>query len=352
MSSPRVNLTDLTSCGGCASKAGPAWLEAAVAPLQGLFNAERFPDLLVGLSVADDAAVYKVSRTTSLVATVDFFAPLVDDPQTYGAIAAANAMSDVFAMGGEVAFALNVAAFPKDLDPTVVSEVLAGGAQKVAEAGGVIAGGHTIWDEEPKYGLCALGFVETRNLLSKAGLRAGQYLYLTKPIGTGTILSAAKGELPDRSVYDGAVASTLRLNRGSAQRAGKAGLRAGTDVTGFGLLGHLWEMASRSGVAVEVSASAVPLLPGARTLSRAGVPTSGAGRNRDWVGKNVAMDDGVGIDVAALLFDPQTSGGLLLGCSPAKAARLEALFAEDGEPLWRIGRVRAGPPSIRVTNGS
>src|SRR6185437_4977122 len=207
-----IRLTELTSCGGCASKAGPGWLEAVVGPLAGLFDAERFPSLMLGLSVADDAAVYSLSRTSALVATVDFFAPLVDDPETFGAIAAANAMSDVYAMGGEVAFALNVAAFPQDMDPEVASQVLRGGAGKVAEAGGVIAGGHTIWDDEPKYGLCVLGFVHPRKLFGKANLKPGQQLYLTKPLGTGTILSGARGDAGDVESYNAAIESMLRLN--------------------------------------------------------------------------------------------------------------------------------------------
>jgi len=343
-----VRLTELTSCGGCASKAGPGWLESVVGPLAGLFDPERSPDLMVGLSVADDAAVYSLSRTSALVATIDFFAPLVDDPHTFGAIAAANAMSDVYAMGGEVAFALNVAAFPQEMEPNVASEILRGGADKVAEAGGVVAGGHTIWDEEPKYGLCVLGFVHPRKLFGKANLKAGQVLYLTKAIGTGTILSGARGDAGDVESYDGAVASMLRLNRRAAQIGSQAGIRAGTDVTGFGLLGHLWEMASRSGVAVTVCAEAVPLLRGARALSNAGVHTGGEGRNRDWVGGNAVIDSDVPGDLASLLFDPQTSGGLVLGCPRRKAATLEASFEAAGEPLWRIGGVHAGPPSIQV----
>ena len=343
-----IRLTELTSCGGCASKAGPAWLEAVVGPLAGLFDAERFPSLMLGLSVADDAAVYSLSRTSALVATVDFFAPLVDDPETFGAIAAANAMSDVYAMGGEVAFALNVAAFPQDMDPEVASQVLRGGAGKVAEAGGVIAGGHTIWDDEPKYGLCVLGFVHPRKLFGKANLKPGQQLYLTKPLGTGAILSGARGDAGDVESYNAAIESMLRLNRRAAQIGSAVGVRAGTDVTGFGLLGHLWEMASRSGAAVDVWAESVPLLPGARHLSEAGVHTGGEGRNRAWVGDNAVIDPAVPAEVAALLFDPQTSGGLVLACSRRKARQLEAAFAEAGEPLWPIGQVRAGPPVLRV----
>lgn len=319
-----------------------------LSPLSGLFEQDDHPNLLVGLGVADDAAVYRIDAKTAVVATLDFFAPVVDDPYTYGAIAAANAMSDVYAMGGEVVMALNIAAFPEDLPPAVQREILRGGFEKVREAGGVVAGGHTVWDKEPKFGMSVLGLVHPRRILSKSGLRAGDVLYLTKPLGTGMILSAARNHRDGEGWVTGAIASMLRLNRHASHLAQAAGLRAATDVTGFGLLGHLWEMAERSGVAVSVEGAAVPLLPGARDCSASGVHTGGEGRNRDWVGENVRIDQGINRDVAALLFDPQTSGGLLLACPAHKAGALEADFAADGEPLWRIGRVRAGPPAIAV----
>ncbi len=320
-----------------------------LSPLTGLFEQEHNAALLMGLGVADDAAVYRISAKTAVVATLDFFAPVVDDPFTYGAIAAANAMSDVYAMGGEVVLALNIAAFPEDLPVAIQTEILRGGATKVAEAGGVIAGGHTIWDKEPKYGLSVLGLVHPRRIFSKGGLRAGDILYLTKPLGTGTILSAAKarGEGVDDSA-GAAIASMLRLNRHAAHLAAAAGVRGATDVTGFGFLGHLWEMASRSGVAVEIAAAAVPLLPGAMECSADGFHTGGESRNREWVGTHVSFAPGVNADVAALLFDPQTSGGLLIGCSPRRAEAMEAAFARDNEPLWRIGRVRRGDSGIAV----
>jgi selenide,water dikinase len=319
-----------------------------LSPLASLFNREHHPNLLVGLGVADDAAVYRINAKTAVVATLDFFAPLVDDPYTYGAIAAANAMSDVYAMGGEVVLALNVAAFPEWLAAETVTEVLRGGAEKVAEAGGVIAGGHTIWDEEPKYGLSVLGLVHPGRILSKAGLRPGDVLYLTKPLGTGTIVSATRQGKARAAWLEGAIASMLRLNRHASHIARAHRLRAATDVTGFGLLGHAWEMSLRSGVALEIDAGRVPLLQGARECSAIGVHTGGEGRNREWAGPYVAMAGGVDTDTAALLFDPQTSGGLLLGCAGRKAAALEAAFAADGEPLWRIGKAVKGDPAIFV----
>lgn len=319
-----------------------------LSPLAGLFEAARHPNLLVGLGVADDAAVYRINATTAVVATLDFFAPVVDDAYTYGAIAAANAMSDVFAMGGEVLFALNIAAFPESLLPAQQTAILRGGAEKVAAAGGVIAGGHTIWDVEPKYGLSVTGVVHPGRILSKAGLRPGDVLYLTKPLGTGTILSAAKNQGDGEGWVAAAIGSMLRLNRHASHLAQRARLRAATDVSGFGLLGHLWEMVSRSGVAATIDAGGVPMLPGARECSASGVHTGGEGRNREWAGPHVAMAPGIDPDVAALLYDPQTSGGLLLGCPARRAKAMEAAFAADGEPLWRIGRVTAGTPGITV----
>lgn len=319
-----------------------------LSPLNGLFDAERYPALLVGLGVADDAAVYRINATTAVVATLDFFAPVVDDAYSYGAIAAANAMSDVYAMGGEVIFGLNIAAFPQDLPVAIQTEILRGGAEKMAEGGAVVAGGHTVWDPEPKFGMSVLGLAHPKRLFTKAAVRPGDVIYLTKPLGTGTILSAAKnGKAPD-GAEAAAIASMLRLNRHASHLAKAAGLRAATDVTGFGLLGHLWEMCERSEVAAELEAAAVPLLPGAIECSAAGVHTGGEGRNREWVGGQAMFAEGVAAEVAALLFDPQTSGGLLLACAARKAAALEAAFAGDGEPLWRIGRARAGAPGISV----
>ena len=319
-----------------------------LSPLTGLFNREHHPNLLVGLGVADDAAVFRINAKTAVVATLDFFAPVVDDAYTYGAIAAANAMSDIYAMGGEVVLALNIAAFPEDLPAATQTEILRGGAEKVAEAGGVIAGGHTIWDREPKYGLSVLGLAHPRKLFIKNGLRPGDILYLTKPLGTGMILSAGKNHRDGDGWVAGAVASMLRLSRHASHLAHGANVRAATDVTGFGLLGHLWEMAGRSGVVATIEASAVPLLAGARECSASGIHTGGEARNREWAGPHVSFEADVDEPTAALLYDPQTSGGLLIACRPRQAKRMEAAFAADSEPLWRIGRVAAGEPSIVV----
>jgi selenide,water dikinase len=300
------------------------------------------------MGVSDDAAVFRVNARTAIVATLDFFAPVVDDPYTYGAIAAANAMSDVFAMGGEVVLALNIAAFPEDLPVAVQAAILRGGAEKVAEAGGVVAGGHTVWDSEPKYGMSVYGRVHPARILRKSALRPGDVLYLTKPLGTGTILSAAKQRRADERWVEAATDWMLRLNRHAMHLARAARLRAATDVTGFGLLGHLWEMCQRSGVAAEVEGAAVPFLQGAIECSAMDVHTGGEGRNRAWAGPHVTFAPAIEPARAALLFDPQTSGGLLLACPARRAKRFEASFARDGVPLWRIGRAREGPAAIRV----
>ena len=239
-------------------------------------------------------------------------------------------MSDVYAMGGEVVLALNVAAFPEDLSSEVAAEIIRGGAEKVAEAGGAVAGGHTIWDDEPKFGLSVLGLANPSRLLRKAALRPGDRLYLTKPLGTGVILSSTGSGSGDPAWLDGAIDSMLRLNRH------------------FGLLGHLWEMVERSGVSATIDASALPLLPGALESAAMDAHTGGEGRNRDWVGDNLTVGPRVSPGLAALAFDPQTSGGLLLACPARKAKALEAAFAADAQPLHPIGRVRAGEPGIEL----
>ncbi len=320
-------------------------LAQVLSPLRTMFDRERHPGLLAGLEAADDAAVYRLNGTTAVVSTIDFFAPVVDDPYTYGAIAAANALSDVYAMGAEAVLALNVAAFPRDLPAEVVGEILRGGAEKVAEAGAVIAGGHTIWDDEPKYGLSVLGLVHPARLLRKGGLRAGDRLYLTKPLGTGTLLSAAKAGRASPAAVAEAERWMMLLNRHASHLATAARLRAATDVTGFGLLGHLWEMISQAGLQAELELAKVPILEGAVESWRQGHRTGGEGRNREWLEGHVVLPSD---DRAGLLFDPQTSGGLLLGCPTRKARALEAAFARDNEPLWHIGRTRAGEPRILI----
>lgn len=303
----------------------------------------RNANVLVGLALPDDAAVYRVSDEVAIIATVDFFPPVVDDPWTYGAIAAANAMSDVYAMGGEVLFALNVAAFPEDLPVEVVAEVFRGGAEKMVEGGGLVVGGHTIYDREPKYGLCVTGVVHPGRLLAKGGARADDQLLLTKALGTGIILTAAKNSrLQQQAHLDGAIESMLRLNRRASQLIQQVGAHALTDVTGFGLLGHAYEMAQGSGVAIRLFASQVPLLDGALHCAAEGISTGGEGRNRQYLADKVAFDSRVPQELIAILHDPQTSGGLLVALPRQEAAKLAGMMAGEGVPCWRIGEVMEG----------
>jgi selenide,water dikinase len=309
-------------------------------------------DLLVGLGRADDAAVYRLTPDLAIVQTVDFFPPVVDDAYTWGAVAAVNAMSDVYAMGGEVLFALAVAGFPRDLPKAIIAEVFRGGAAKVAEAGGVIAGGHTVIDAEPKYGLCVTGRVHPDHVFIKGGLRAGDRLFLSKPLGTGVITTAGKDDATSAEVVAGAVQSMLRLNRGAAQLARTFEVRGATDITGFGLLGHAAEMVEASGAGIVLSAAKLPFLPGARELADRGHFSGGMKRNRrhlDTVlGARLVIDPALPAGLVGLLTESETSGGLLFGVPRERSAGVTAAFAARGETCAEIGEVVA-EPTIRVT---
>jgi selenide,water dikinase len=318
--------------------------------LRHLAMQERPPDLLVGLHVADDAAVWRLDDRRALVQTVDFFTPIVDDPYTYGAIAAANSLSDVYAMGGEPFLALAIAAFPADLPKEILAEIFRGGAEKAAEAGVVIAGGHTVTDDEPKYGLCVTGMVDPAHVWTKIGARPGDLAFLTKPLGTGVITTALKKEQARPEHVDAAVEWMLRLNRDAARLLARfPQVRACTDITGFGLLGHGYEMAVASGVCLEIEAAAVPFMDGALDYAAADLLPGGAERNQQYLEEvdgsgepRVRVDAGVPAPRAALLFDPQTSGGLLFAAPADSAGEIEAAFRDAGVPLWQIGRVVAG----------
>jgi len=311
-------------------------------PIQEAFRAADFPDLLIGIEGPDDAAVYRLSDELAIVQTVDFFPPVVDDPYLFGAVAAANAMSDVYAMGGEVLFALQVAGFPDDQPAELLAEIFRGGADKVAEAGGVIAGGHTLIDAEPKYGLCVTGVVHPQQVLRKAGAQPGDALVLTKPLGTGIILTAAREDAAEPEHLQAAVESMLRLNRHPAHLAREAGAHACTDVTGFGLLGHAEEMARAGGVRLVIESAQVPALPGALEYAPAGFVTGGADRNRTGLEGKVELPPSLSGDVEDLLFDPQTSGGLLLAVPHERAAALCETLSSDGFAAAVIGRVEEG----------
>ncbi len=300
------------------------------------------PNLLIGLEVSDDAAVYKINDTTAMVQTVDFFPPIVDDPYTFGQIAAANALSDIYAMGATPVLALAIAAFPEDLPQEVIAAILQGGADKVAEAGAVVAGGHTVVDKEPKYGLCVTGLIDPAKVTPKADARPGDVLLLTKRLGTGIITTAAKQGAASAAELEAAVASMTALNRRAAEIAQQFVVHSATDITGFGLLGHAAEIARNSGVGLTIDAAALPALPGALEHAAAGIAPGGLGRNRAFLEGYVRLSPEVTAAQAALLFDPQTSGGLLLVLAPELAEQLMASYAAAGQNCWRVGEVVAG----------
>jgi selenide,water dikinase len=337
-----VKLTEWTTCGGCAAKWGGAPLTALIADLAGTPD----PDLLLGLAPFDDAAVYRLGPDTALVSTTDFFPPLVDDPADFGAIAAANACSDVFAMGGRVLLALNIAAFPEDFPTDAIAAIFDAAAKVVSEAGGTVAGGHTIRSAEPIFGLAVQGIAHPDRLWTKAGARPGDRLILSKPIGSGIVL--AGGSAADKA----ATVSVMRtLNAGAADQlhgveasggtdAHDHPVHAVTDVTGFGLSGHGWEMAERSGVTVRFHVAAVPLYPGAFGAADAGVRTGGDERNRAYLSGRLRIN--VPDTLAALAIDPQTSGGLLAAVGPDDAGALCAAG------WWDVGEVVDGPPAVEL----
>jgi len=331
-----VALTSLARAGGCAAKYSAARLETLLA---GLVPAEA-KDLLVSLDPADDAAVYRLDDERAIVFTVDFFPPLVDDPRAFGAIAATNALNDVFAMGGVPLLALSVAAFPEELPVEMLGEILAGADERVRAAGAILAGGHTIRDDEPKYGLAVVGTVHPDAIWPKAGAKPGDVLFLTKPIGTGIVLQAERDGAAPPGALDAAIASMLELNRDAADALRHFSPNAVTDVTGFGLLGHVHELASRSGVRAVIDAEALPLLPSAFELAEHGVRTGGDRRNRDYAGPHVESHAGTALE--ALAYDPQTAGGLLVSLPADRAVVLEATFASAGLAIGRIGSIEAG----------
>ena len=309
-------------------------------PLLEKFNPQDHPRLLAG--VTDDAAVYKIDDETAVVMTLDFFPPVVDDPWTYGAIAAANAMSDVYAMGAEVVLCLNIAGFPDDLEPSILTQVFTGGADKVAEAGGIIAGGHTVIDAEPKYGLSVMGIGHPDRLIAKTGAQPRDILILTKGLGTGLILTAAKRDAVDPAHLQAAVDSMLLLNRHASHVAIEAGARALTDVTGFGIVGHALEIADHSKVELQIGFASLPLLPGALEYATAGVDFGGVNRNKDQLGPRARVDPSLSDAAVRLLFDPQTSGGLLMVVPPEQAASVLARLKADGYLAAMIGSVCEG----------
>jgi selenide,water dikinase len=333
---PPIRLTELTDCGGCAAKLGADLLADALSGL----GAEPAPDALIaGLAPADDAAAYRVSDELAIIGTLDFFPPLVDDARTFGEIAAANALSDVFAMGGRVLVALSIAAFPEELPRDVLAAVFDGAAAKVREAGGTLAGGHTIRDPEPKYGLAVIGAAHPDRLLRKGGARPGDVLVLTKRLGTGLLVSGSRQGRTAPADLDVAIDQMRRLNRAASEALVAEGVTGATDITGFGLLGHGLEMARASGTRFRFEAAELPALGGALDLARAGIETGGAGHNRRFVAPALEVAATVAAELLALAVDPQTSGGLLAAVAPDRLPRVQAAFADAGVAHWVVGRV-------------
>jgi selenide,water dikinase len=302
---------------------------------------------LVGLGAPDDAAVWRVDDDRALVMTTDFFTPVVDTPYEYGAIAAANSLSDVYAMGGTPFLALNIAALPPDLPVEISSEILRGGAEKAREAGVVIAGGHTVQDKEPKYGLVVAGFVHPQKMLTKSGARPGDILMLTKPLGFGTTTTAIKRGIATPENIEEVVGWMSRLNKTAGQLAVEFGLKAGTDVTGFSLLGHAYEMAEASGVSLTFDFDQIPFIGPARKFAEEFVFPGGASDNRLFYGPHVTFAPAIDEPSQMLLFDPQTSGGLLLAVPPEIFLQFIFRAEELGQPVARVGAVEEGH-GIRV----
>lgn len=311
-------------------------------PLKDVFSAAAFPDLLVGLREPDDAAVWRLDEARALVVTTDFFTPVVDDAYDYGSIAAANSLSDVYAMGGQPFLALNVTALPDNLPNEISSQIIRGGAEKAREAGVVIAGGHTVKDKEPKYGLVVIGFVDPRGMLSKSGLKVGDALVLTKPLGFGVTTTALKREQAEEPDVFEAVTWMKRLNKTASQLANEFELRGGTDITGYSLLGHGLEMANASGVSLSLEFAKIPFISGARKYAEQGCFAGGAFDNKTHFESQVEFSDSIDEQNQMLLFDPQTSGGLLLGIPPEKLDAFMVRAKELEQPAWVVGRVDGG----------
>lgn len=331
-----VKLTKLADCAGCGAKVGAGQL----AKLFEGFEQPHDPNLLVGFDRADDAAVYKVAPDVAMVQTLDFFPPIADDPFTFGAIAATNALSDIYAMGGEPKTALNIMAVPQDMDPDAVRDILRGGCAKASEAGAIVCGGHSIYDPEPKYGMAVTGLVHPDRILTNAGARPGDALVYTKPLGIGVLTSAMKADLVDEDLAQRVLDIMTTLNRGARDIMVRYRVHACTDITGFGVMGHLLEMAQGAGVAIDVDAAAFEFLPRAREFAAMGIVPAGAYRNREYAQASADLS-GVPLDVADLLFDPQTSGGLMICVDAEDApAMLAELAADPRVPVAvEVGRV-------------
>lgn len=342
-----IRLTEYAAVGGCSAKIGPGVLDTLLSQLPRRAD----PRLVVGYDGSDDAAVYQLEGEQALVQTVDFFPPMVDDPYTFGQVAAANALSDIYAMGAVPKLALNLLCFPSTLLPlSVAGEILAGGCDKVHEAGAVICGGHSIEDREPKYGLCVTGFAPDGHILTNAGARPGDLLLLTKPLGAGILTTAAKAGLLPPAELEALVVRLTTLNKYARDAMMPLNPHACTDITGFGLMGHGFEMAQGSGVTLEISAGAVPYLAQGQALAEEGYLPGGAYRNRSYLEDKVSFAESLTPGEENILFDPQTSGGLLLAVAPQRAQALSEALSAHGCYAQPIGKVLPqGEKFITVT---
>ena len=310
--------------------------------MNSIFSAQDFPNLLVGINPPDDAAVWKIDDQKSIVVTIDFFTPVVDDPFDYGSIAAANSLSDIYAMGATPFLALNIAAFPPELPAGFLSEIIRGAAEKTKEANVVIAGGHTIQDKEPKFGLVVIGMADTINLMKKSSVQPDDVLILTKPLGMGVTTTANKAEKAKLEDIQDAITWMRMLNDNASKIGLKVGVKAATDITGFSLLGHAYEMAKLSNVRIVFEAEKIPFINCARYYGEKWYFAGGAADNKLFYNQFVNFSPEIDEVTQMLLFDPQTSGGLLMACPAVKLGEFENYANEDGLPYWIIGKAVEG----------
>ena len=313
-----------------------------------MFHQAEFPNLLVGLDQPDDAAVWRISPEQAFILSVDFFTPVVDDPYDWGAIAAANALSDIYAMAGEPLLALNVAALPAELPDEMVAAILRGSADQVRAAGAVVAGGHTIDDDEPKFGLCVLGQVHPQRIGTKGGAQPGDVLLLTKPLGNGIIVTAAKADLAVPEHLAEAVGWMKALNQEAARLLQQVQFHALTDVTGFSLPGHAFEMAEQSGVRIQIPYSGLPFMAGAVHYAEELLFPAAASNNAEAYANVVQFREDFSYEQRLLIFCPETSGGLLISLSPEQAEEYQSACHREGQPVWQVGRVTAGTAGIDI----
>jgi selenide,water dikinase len=331
-----IRLTETVKAGGCASKISPAILDKVL----GRLPRQHDPNVLVGFDHADDAGVYLIGPDAALVQTVDFFTPMVDDPYTFGQIAATNALSDVYAMGGQPRTSLALVCFPEKADLAILERILAGGLSKMIEAGCSVIGGHSVRDEEMKFGYSVTGLIDPARVLKNGGALAGDRLLFTKALGTGVISTAIKKKAAEQPCIDAAIASMTTLNKKAAEViSGGFAVHAMTDVTGFGLIGHAREIALASTVSLRFYASKIPLLDGAMECVRAGHIPGGLKANREFAECVVGYEDGISDEMKTILFDPQTAGGLLISVAPDHATELTQALNTAGVPAVEIGEV-------------